>query len=157
MRRTKRTSAVLLASFALIAAACSDDKDSSSSTAASTTAAPTGSSTDSTAAPSGSSDTSAAPSDGKLLSYDESKLCGTKEYGGNLAKLEAKDANTVVFTLCTPDVALPSKVAFSALQILPSEYLESTGGKGDLVEKPIGTGPYKLGTWDKGSQIVLER
>ena len=58
------------------------------------------------------------------------------------------------FTLCNPDVAFPSKVAFSSFGIFPHEYIESTGGAGDLVEEPIGTGPYKLETWDRGNQIV---
>ena len=38
------------------------------------------------------------------------------------------DNLTLKFTLCAPDVAFPSKVAFAAFQIHSSEYLESTGG-----------------------------
>jgi ABC-type transport system substrate-binding protein len=71
--------------------------------------------------------------------------------------MEALDELTVKFNLCRPDVAFPSKVAFSAFQIQPSEYLESTGGTGDLVEKPIGTGPYQLETWQKGDSITFKR
>ena len=95
-----------------------------------------------------------APS-GDLLSYDESAQCGTEEYTSNIAKLEAIDELTFKMTLCNPDVALPSKVAFSSFQIQPQEYIESTGGTGDFVEAPIGTGPYKLEQWERGSQIVL--
>ena len=72
-------------------------------------------------------------------------------------ELEAVDELTVKFTLCNPDVALPSKVAFSSLQIQPQEYIDSTGGTGAFVEEPIGTGPYKLEEWERGSQIVLDR
>jgi ABC-type transport system substrate-binding protein len=79
------------------------------------------------------------------------------EYGGVLKTIEAVDDLTVKFSLCRPDVAFPSKVAFSAFQIHPSEYLESTGGGGDLVEKPIGTGPYMLEEWQKGDSITYKR
>ena len=71
----------------------------------------------------------------------------------NVAKLEATDASTFVLTLCAPDPAIPAKVAFSSLQIAPSEYLANTEG---LVNAPIGTGPYTLSAWERGSQIVLE-
>jgi ABC-type transport system substrate-binding protein len=79
------------------------------------------------------------------------------EYGGEFKTIEAVDDLTVKFSLCAPDVAFPSKVAFSAFQIHPSEYLESTGGTGDLIEKPIGTGPYQLDTWQKGDSITFKR
>ncbi len=79
------------------------------------------------------------------------------EYGGVLKSIEAVDDLTVKFSLCRPDVAFPSKVAFSAFQIHPSEYLESTGGGGDLVEKPVGTGPYMLEEWKKGDSITFKR
>ncbi len=79
------------------------------------------------------------------------------EYGGEFKSIEAVDELTVKFSLCAPDVAFPSKVAFSAFQIHPSEYLESTGGGGELVEKPIGTGPYQMMEWKKGDSITYQR
>jgi ABC-type transport system substrate-binding protein len=66
------------------------------------------------------------------------------DYGGILKSIEAVEAYTVVFTTCVPDPAFPVKAAFSAFQIQSSDYLEATGGGGDLVAAPIGTGPYKL-------------
>lgn len=80
------------------------------------------------------------------------------DYGGNIQAIEALDDLTVQFTLCNPDPAFPSKAAFSALAIHPSEHLEATGGGGpELFENPIGTGPYMLSNWDKGNEIVLTR
>lgn len=80
------------------------------------------------------------------------------DYGGNILSIEALDELTVQFTLCTPDPAFPSKAAFAALNIHPSEHLEATGGGGvELFENPIGTGPYQLSNWDKGNEIVMTR
>ena len=78
-------------------------------------------------------------------------------YGGLFKSIEAVDDMTVKFTLCTPDVAFPSKVAFTALNIQPSEYLQSTGGTGDILEKPIGTGPYELVDWSRGDSITFKK
>lgn len=79
-------------------------------------------------------------------------------YGGNILSIEAIDELTVQFTLCAPDPAFPSKAAFAALGIHPSEHLEATGGGGpELFENPIGTGPYMLEEWDKGNQIIMTR
>jgi peptide/nickel transport system substrate-binding protein len=154
MKRSKRIGAlVVLASAGLVAAACGGDNKSSTNT----TAAPTTSGATTTGGSTASSAASAAPA-GNLLSYDESAKCGTDAYKGEIAKLEAVDASTVKLTLCTADAAIPAKVAFASLQILPSEYIDKAGATkgGDLVNKPIGTGPYVLKQWDKGSQIVLE-
>src|SRR5687768_12389296 len=69
--------------------------------------------------------------------WSASAECG---YGGNFQSIEAVDAQTVKFTLCNPDPAMPSKVAFSAFQIYPSEYLEATNGGGpELFQNPVGT------------------
>jgi ABC-type transport system substrate-binding protein len=54
-------------------------------------------------------------------------------------------------------VAFPSKVAFTAFNIHPSEYLEATSGTGDLLEQPIGTGPYMLEEWRRGDSITFKR
>lgn len=79
------------------------------------------------------------------------------EAGGSIASIEAIDELTVKFTLCGSDPAFPSKAAFSAFAIHPSEYLEATGGGGTLVEQPIGTGPYMLSEWVRGESLTLVR
>lgn len=79
------------------------------------------------------------------------------DYGGLIKEIAALDELTVQFTMCAPDPAFPSKAAFAAFAIQPSEYLESTGGTGDLLNKPIGTGPYILESWKKGEEIVFTR
>jgi peptide/nickel transport system substrate-binding protein len=118
----------------LVAAACGSDDDDS--------------------AEGGGEEAPADSGDFEALAFDESAQCGTEGYVGNLAGIEATDAQTVTFTLCNPDVAFPSKVAFSALGIFPEEQLEEAS-TGAPVDSPIGTGPYKLEAWEKGSQIVL--
>ena len=80
------------------------------------------------------------------------------DYGGTLLSISALDANTVQFQLCVPDPALPSKVAFSAMGIQPSEHLIATDGGGEaLFRNPIGTGPYMLDNWELGNEIVMTR
>lgn len=78
---------------------------------------------------------------------------GGCEYGGIIQSIEAVDALTVKFTLCVPDPAFPSKAAFQAFGIQSATHLEETGGS--PVENPVGTGPYKLDRWDRGSEIVF--
>ncbi len=80
------------------------------------------------------------------------------DYGGALKAIEVLDNLTIKFTLCAPDVAFPAKVALSAFAIHPSEHLEATGGGGaELIENPIGTGPYMLNQWQEGESITLTR
>lgn len=80
------------------------------------------------------------------------------DYGGLIKSIEAVDAMTVKFTFCVPDPAFPSKAAFSAFSIHSADYLNSTGGGGDeLLSNPIGTGPYKLESWDRGNEMVFTR
>jgi peptide/nickel transport system substrate-binding protein len=78
-------------------------------------------------------------------------------YGGEFKSIAAVDKMTVKFVLCAPDAAFLSKIAFQTFSVTPAAYLQKTGGKGDLLDKPIGTGPYKLEKWDKGNQIILTR
>ena len=78
------------------------------------------------------------------------------DYGGEIQKIEAVDAYTVKMTLCYPDPAFLSKVAFSAFPINSKEYLEQTGGTGEILEKPNGTGPYIVEQWDRGNQLIFK-
>ena len=79
------------------------------------------------------------------------------DYGGNLKSVEAVDELTVVITLCNTDALFEQKAASLGLSIHPSEYVNATGGEGDLLTHAIGTGPLKLVNWDQGNEIVFER
>ena len=79
------------------------------------------------------------------------------DYGGVFKSMEAVDEKTVKFSLCYPDVAFPAKAAFSAFAINDADYLEATGGGGDLLVNPNGTGPYTLAEWRRGDQMVFQR
>jgi peptide/nickel transport system substrate-binding protein len=94
----------------------------------------------------------ASPAAGQELTAYRAPDCN---YGGNIWSIEAVDALTVRFTFCQPDPAFPYKAAFSAFSIFPAEFLETTGGAGDLIRRPIGTGPYRLESWTEGESIVL--
>jgi peptide/nickel transport system substrate-binding protein len=80
------------------------------------------------------------------------------DYGGLFKSMEAVDEFTVKFTMCVPDPAFLSKIAFSSFAIQPAEYLEQTGGGGEgsaLLEKPMGTGPYMVSEWKRGEELIL--
>jgi ABC-type transport system substrate-binding protein len=122
-----------------------------------------------TAAPAGEQPTAAAPAGEPIGGMTETgglavasvtacdaEYAGQK-YAGLIKEIAAVDASTVRFTMCVPDPAFQAKVAFSSFGIQPSEYFETTGGTGDLLEKPIGTGPYMLDSWTKGDNITYKR
>lgn len=93
--------------------------------------------------------TEAAAYEGMMV---ESPDC---EYGGEIKSIEAVDEFTVKFTLCVPDPAFPSKIAFTSFAIQPAEHLEATSGS--PLENPIGTGPYMVESWERGNQLVFSR
>jgi len=143
----------LLAVLALLVAACGDDEGGETTTTAEVTTTTAGEDTTTTTAGEDTTTTTAGPAF-EGLSYSAPDCT----YGGEFQTIEAVDELTVRFTLCYPDVAFRSKVAFSAFAIHSADYLAETGGGGDaLISNPIGTGPYMLEQWDRGSQLVLTR
>ncbi len=82
--------------------------------------------------------------------------CGSG-YEGLIKSIQAVDDATVKFTLCSPDPAFPSKIAFSSVGIQSAKHLQETGGGTPaLLEHPLGTGPYMLKEWVRGDHMTLE-
>lgn len=79
------------------------------------------------------------------------------DYGGKISSIEAVDELTVVFNLCKPDPAFLAKIAFTPFGIQPAEWLAETGGTGELLEQPIGTGPYMVQDWVRGDSVIYKR
>jgi hypothetical protein len=79
------------------------------------------------------------------------------DYGGKISKITALDELTVEFAMCKPDPAFLAKAAFVPFFIQPREWIEETGGTGQLLEQPVGTGPYMLESWNRGDSIIFKR
>jgi len=78
-------------------------------------------------------------------------------YSGSVKSITAPDPATVVFTLCAPDVAFLSKVAFSVFGINDADWLIEHAAAGDLSANMNGTGPYRMDQWQRGSEIDYSR
>ena len=146
MKRRLSALLSLLVLASMVLAACGG---AATATQAPATAAPV---VPATEAPTATEAPAAAPSFvGDKL---EAKDCS---YGGEIKTLEAVDENTVKFTLCNPDPALLSKVAFASFAILDKDYLNKMGGDSAKISAdPIGTGPYTLKEWVRGDHITFE-
>ena len=151
--------AVLIATVAIIVAACGAPVASPSASASEAAETPAGS----------TPPASAAAFDGLVYPADGEAPCGQAEapdaehdkYTGNFKKITAVDEHTVVFDLCSPDVAFLSKIAFTSFAINDTGWLESKidpAGTGEqaIVSEVNGTGPFKLSAWTRGSEIVME-
>ncbi|MCB0109532.1 MAG: ABC transporter substrate-binding protein, partial [Caldilineaceae bacterium] len=82
--------------------------------------------------------------------------------------LEAVDSidttdSGVVLNLNRPDPALPAALAMFNSEIMPQALFEAMPGDTDeekakaFAEKPIGSGPFVLTEWVRGSHMVMER
>lgn len=71
-------------------------------------------------------------------------------------KVEALDENTVKFTLNEPNTPFLSNLAMAlAAPIVSPKALEDNNG--NLNQNPVGTGPFKFVSWEKGEKVTLER
>ena len=79
------------------------------------------------------------------------------DYGGLIKEIAALDEFTVQFSMCAPDPAFPSKAAFTAFAIQPKEWIETAMESREILEKPVGTGPYVLDSWNRGDSMVFKK
>ena len=71
----------------------------------------------------------------------------------DVASIEVPDDHTVIFHLTAPNVAF---LDYMTMAILPKHLLEGEDFQtSDFFRHPIGTGPYKLDSWEEGQAIVL--
>jgi ABC-type transport system substrate-binding protein len=96
----------------------------------------------------------AAPSGDYTAMKKEAESC---DYGGEFKSIEAVDQYTVKFTLCYPDPAFPSKVAFNVFAIADSDYLNEMGGDSvKMSDSAVGTGPWLLESWTRGDNVTFK-
>jgi len=75
---------------------------------------------------------------------------------GKLKDIEILSPTKGVMIFSGPDATAAPWLAFLGQYVVPKKYMESVGVAG-FVQKPIGSGPYKLVEYALNSRIVLER
>jgi ABC-type transport system substrate-binding protein len=100
-----------------------------------------------------------APTEAMPEFEGKSLMAESCDQAGIIQGVEATGQYEVTFTLCQPDPAFLSKIAFSVYGIYPEEWLEATAGAegrtSEGLEKPIGTGPYMVSEWNRGESITF--
>ncbi len=71
-------------------------------------------------------------------------------YFGTIAGAEKVDDLTVRITTTGPDPILPSRMYW--MKMIPPTYAT----EGDLAGAPVGTGPYRFVSWNRGTDITIE-
>ncbi|ODU07371.1 MAG: hypothetical protein ABS81_01015 [Pseudonocardia sp. SCN 72-86] len=90
-----------------------------------------------------------------LLKYHPTTKAGLS---GILDRVDAPDANTVVFHFKRPYGPLPLRLGNIDAPILPQHLYQGTDPlKNPANQKPVGTGPFKFGDYQPGSKITLVR
>lgn len=111
--------------------------------------------------------------DGKPLTSDDVKFSiekvitpyhsRGKTYFGQVTSIETPDPLTVVFKLTSPVPYFLRAFQPSESPIMPRHGFSDEEIAGDkirqakIMQAPIGTGPFKLKEWKKGSHVILER
>lgn len=78
----------------------------------------------------------------------------SSNYTSMMASEEVVDKYTVKITLTAPYSNLLYDLAYHFNYILPSDLIESGH---DFATQPVGTGPYKFVSWERGSSITFEK
>ena len=79
------------------------------------------------------------------------------QYYSGISSVTAPDALTVVFKLEKANNEFLYNLARAESTIEPAELYGSAAGREKLKINPIGTGPFKIGAWNRGVNIKLER
>ncbi|MBL8334777.1 MAG: ABC transporter substrate-binding protein, partial [Rubrivivax sp.] len=69
----------------------------------------------------------------------------------NIEKIDTPDKHTVVLNLKNPSIDLPFQLGQGTAIIVEPKSAATNG------TQPVGTGPYRLEAWNKGSSVVLTR
>ncbi|PYM96350.1 MAG: ABC transporter substrate-binding protein [Candidatus Rokuibacteriota bacterium] len=74
---------------------------------------------------------------------------------GNVKAVEVVDPSTVEFVLKEPRASFLSILAAAAASVVSPTAVKKFGA--DYALQPVGTGPFKYASWDRGQRVVLEK
>lgn len=85
----------------------------------------------------------------------DKKLVINSTFTNKLSNIEIKSPTEAVMDFKNPTPTAPDWLAFMTAYILPKAYIEKVGTD-QFLAHPIGAGPYKLVSYERGSRAVLE-
>jgi len=86
---------------------------------------------------------------------DAARKPGAKlDYDAPIEGLRAVDRYTLRIKLAQPDYTLLERLAGLPAMAVAREAIEAAGA--DVMNRPVGTGPYRLKEWKKATRVVLE-
>jgi len=99
--------------------------------------------------------------EGKIKGLDtiarRAEKTGAFDYGAKVAGIEATGRYTLRIRLNAPDFNLPHILAHYPTSAMAREVVEKYKDvSGQVMANPVGTGPYLLTSWERGSRIVLD-
>lgn len=99
--------------------------------------------------------------EGKILGLDDlhtqARKSGNFNYDARIAGLEMPDRYTLRIHLTRPDFNLPMILTYAATSAVAREVVEKYRDlQGQVMANPVGSGPFKLVEWVRGSKMVLD-
>jgi ABC-type transport system substrate-binding protein len=98
---------------------------------------------------------------GKFVGADalvaQAKATGRFDYDAKLEGLQALDRHTLQVKLTQPDYILIEQMTTVPMSAVAREIVEAYGDPHTrrVMDRPVGTGPYRLHEWKRGSRVVL--
>jgi peptide/nickel transport system substrate-binding protein len=97
-----------------------------------------------------------------LATFSAERMYGPKPYAfegavnfGHLAGAEAEGDHRIILRTKTPDIVMAHRLAaYGGWVISAKQY--ATGGVDALRQKPLGTGPYRIASFQRDARVVLD-
>lgn len=86
--------------------------------------------------------------------YKKEALAQSSTYK-RVKEITAGSDTDITFVLAQPFATLPARLSIFGSGVLPKAYVEKVGIT-SFMERPIGSGPYKLVSYNRDSRVVLE-
>ena len=85
---------------------------------------------------------------------DAARKNGRFDYDAPIAGLRATGTHTLRIGLTAVDYTMQERLAITNTYAVAREAVEAAGP--DVLARPVGTGPFRLADWRRGSRVVLE-